>query len=398
MRRVIVLGSTGSIGRAALDVMRDLGPAVHVAGLSARRDIETLAQQVREFRPAAVAVESPGAADALREAVPAWRGEVFCGPDALAELASGPPADVVLVAVVGIAGLVPTLAALAAGRDVALATKEVLVAAGAFVMGEAARTGSRVLPVDSEPSAILQCLVGRDAGEVARVWLTASGGPFLRTPASAMGSVTPAEALRHPTWRMGSKVTIDSATLMNKGFEVIEAHCLFDIPADRIEVVIHPQSLVHSCVELVDGAVLAQLGPRDMRLPIQYALTYPERRPSSIAPLDLRQLGTLGFEAPDPDRFPLLGYAREALGRGGTALTALGAADEVAVQLFLEGRIGFLEIARIIRRVLDHHHDRAADSLERILEADREARVDAAAPYAPSIPNHPRRIRIEPIR
>ncbi|HYM69174.1 MAG TPA: 1-deoxy-D-xylulose-5-phosphate reductoisomerase [bacterium] len=382
MRRVVVLGSTGSIGRAALDVARRLRDDVDIVGLSARRDVATLATQIREFRPAAVAVDTPGAADALRDAVPGWQGDVFCGPDALSALASGPVADVVLVAVVGIAGLRPTLAALAAGRDVALATKEVLVAAGAFVMEAAARAGRRVLPVDSEPSAMLQCLAGRDVGEVARLWLTASGGPFLRTPADAMDAVTPAAALRHPTWRMGAKVTIDSATLMNKGFEVIEAHWLFGVPSDRIEVVIHPQSIVHSCVELTDGAVLAQLGPRDMRIPIQYALTYPTRGSSPVAPLDLRQLGALGFEPPDPGRFPCLGYAREALARGGTALTALGAADETAVQLFLDGRIGFLEIARVIRRVLDRHRVRPADSLEGVLEADREARADAAASYA----------------
>ncbi len=395
MRRVIVVGSTGSIGRAALDVVRGLAPEIGVVGLSAQRDLDTLGRQIREVRPDAVAVSTAAAAAAVRDAVPDWRGEVVWGPDAIAQLASGPAADIVLVSVVGIAGLAPTLAALRARRDVALATKEVLVAAGALVMEAAARSGASVVPVDSEPSAILQCLAGRDPAEVARLWLTASGGPFLRAPAAAMAAVTPADALRHPTWRMGPKVTIDSATLMNKGFEVIEAHWLFGVPGDRIDVVIHPQSIVHSCVQLIDGAVLAQLGPPDMRLPIQYALTHPARRPSGVAVLDLRRLGALHFEAPDPGRFPLLEYAREALARGGTASTALSAADEIAVRWFLEGRIGFLEIPRLIRRVLDGHRDGAADSLEGILDADRRARADAEAAYAGSAPERPLRVHPE---
>jgi len=376
MRRVIVLGSTGSIGRATLDVVRDLGD-VQVVGLSASRNVALLSEQVREFRPDAVAVTAPEAARAVRAQTPGWDGDVLCGTRALADLAAGPAAEIVLVAVVGINGLAPTLAALDAGRDVALATKEVLVAAGPLVVAAAARTGRRVLPVDSEPSAVFQCLGTRDAAEIGRLWITASGGPFLRTPRASMADVTPAQALRHPTWRMGAKVTIDSATLMNKGFEVIEAHWLFGVPVDRIEVVIHPQSLVHSCVELVDGTVLAQLGPRDMRLPIQYALTYPARRPSAVAPLDLRTLGALGFEAPDVERFPCLAYAREALARGGTTPAALNAADEAAVGLFLAGDIEFLEIAEVIRLVLDRHRERTAETLDDVLEADRDARVDA---------------------
>ena len=296
---------------------------------------------------------------------PGGTATCVCGPRALADLAAGPAADIVLVAVVGIDGLAPTLAALDAGRDVALATKEVLVAAGPLVVAAAARAGRRVLPVDSEPSAVFQCLGTRDAAEIARLWITASGGPFLRTPRASMADVTPAQALRHPTWRMGAKVTIDSATLMNKGFELIEAHWLFGVPADRIEVVIHPQSVVHSCVELVDGTVLAQLGPRDMRLPIQYALTYPARRASAVAPLDLRTLGALGFEAPDPERFPCLGYAREALARGGTAPAALNAADEIAVGAVSRRTHQFLEIAEVIRLVLDRHRDRTVDDPRR---------------------------------
>ena len=379
-RRLVLLGSTGSIGQSTLDVVRFLRgseAAVEVAGLSAYRSVPRLAEQVREFRPAAVAVGAAEDARALRAAAPGWHGEVLVGPGGLAALSAGGSADLALVAVEGVAGLRPTLAALEAGRDVALATKEVLVAGGALITAAAARTGRRLLPVDSEHSAIFQCLAGHPAEHVARLWLTASGGPFRRRSRGDMAGVTPAEALRHPTWKMGMKVTVDSATLMNKGLEIIEAHWLFGVPAERIEVVIHPQSLVHSCVEFVDGSVLAQLGPRDMRLPIQFALTYPARRPAPSAPLDLRTVGPLEFEPPDPTRFPCLIHAREALARGGTAPAALNAANEVAVRLFLDGRIGFLEIAALVGRVLAHHPPRPADSLEAVLDADRDARAQA---------------------
>jgi len=300
---------------------------------------------------------------------------VLIGPEGLAALAGGTPADLVLVGVVGVAGLEPTLAALSAGKDVALATKEVLVAGGALVTSAATLRGRRILPVDSEHSAIFQCLAGQDAGAVARLWLTASGGPFLRLDREAMEAVTPADALRHPTWQMGPKVTVDSATLMNKGLEVIEAHWFFGVPASRIEVVIHPQSLVHSLVEFVDGSLLAQLGAPDMHLPVQYALRYPRRLPATGTRLDLRTLGTLGFEPPDPLRFPCLGYAREALEMGGTAPAALNAANEVSVRQFLEGRIRFPEIARNVRRVLDRHTPAPATSVVAVLAADREARA-----------------------
>ena len=344
-------------------------------GLAAGTNVALLARQVHEVRPEAVAVGSAAGARALRDAVPGWRGDVLVGPEGLAALAGGTGADMVLVGVVGVAGLEPTLAALAAGKDVALATKEVLVAGGALVTGAAGRRGKRILPIDSEHSAIFQCLAGQDAQAVARLWLTASGGPFLRLDAEAMAAVTPADALRHPTWQMGPKVTVDSATLMNKGLEVIEARWLFGVPAERIEVVIHPQSVVHSCVEFVDGSVLAQLGAPDMHLPVQYALTYPRRHPGTGARLDLRTLGTLVFEPLDPSRFPCLGLAREALEMGGTAPAALNAANEVSVRLFLEGRIRFPEIARNVRRVLDRHTPGAATSVEAILAADREARA-----------------------
>jgi 1-deoxy-D-xylulose-5-phosphate reductoisomerase len=386
-RRVVLLGSTGSIGRSALDVVRSLhraGEALEIVGLSAHWNVPLLAAQVREFRPAAVAVTAPDVEpDAVRAAAADWRGDVQVGLGGLDALAAGYDADLVLVAVEGVAGLRPTLAALAAGADVALATKEVLVAGGGLVTEAAARSGRRLLPVDSEHSAIFQCLAGRAQDEVARIWLTASGGPFRHLSPGEMAAVTPEAAMRHPTWQMGRKVTVDSATLMNKGLEVIEAHWLFGVAPERIEVVVHPQSLVHSCVELVDGSVLAQIGPRDMRLPIQYALTYPRRLSAALtAPLDLRTLGALEFEPPDPARFPCLAYAREALVRGGTTPAALNAADEVAVHLFLEKRITFPEIASLVRRVLDTHRSRPAASLDAILDADREAREAAAAGIA----------------
>ena len=381
-RRIALLGSTGSIGRAVLDVvrrLRDAGLEVEVAGLAARRNVAALAAQIRTFRPAAAALLRAEDADALRAAVPGWEGEIFAGPDGLDRLAAS-GADLVVVAVEGVAGLSPTLAALRAGADVALATKEALVAGGALVVEAAAHAHRRLLPVDSEHAAIFQCLEGRPSAEVARVWLTASGGPFRRTPADAMARVTREDALRHPTWRMGPKVTIDSATLMNKGLEIIEAHWLFGLPEDRIEVVIHPQSIVHSCVELVDGSILAQLGPRDMRLPIQAVLTYPRRLPYAVARLDLRTLGTLEFEPPDDARFPCLSLARDALRRGGTATAALNGANEAAVRLFLDGRIGFADIAPAVRRALDAHAARPVASLDDVVAADREAReaVEAA--------------------
>jgi len=380
-RRIAVLGSTGSIGAATLDVVERLrasGLPIDVVALAARRNVAGLAAQIRAFRPAAVSLERPEDAEALRTAVAGWEGDIGWGPEGLDRVAAA-DADLVVVAVEGVVGLRPTLAALRAGADVALATKEALVAGGALVVDAAARAGRRLLPIDSEHSAIFQCLDGRPAADVARIWLTASGGPFRRTPAAALARVTPEEALRHPTWRMGPKVTIDSATLMNKGLEIIEAHWLFGVPPERIDVVVHPQSVVHSCVELADGSILAQLGPADMRMPIQYALTYPRRHPHRVARLDLRALGALEFEAPDEARFPALGLAREALRRGGTAPAALNAANEAAVRLFLDGRLAFPEIAASVRRALDAHVPRPAAALDDVLAADRDARAAVEA-------------------
>lgn len=377
-RRLTIIGSTGSIGRAALDVARHLAGEVAVVGLSARGSVARLAEQVRTVQPEAVTVGSSDGARELRAQVPGWHGEVLVGDRGLADLAAGTTADLVLVCVDGAAGLAPTLAALSAGKDVALATKEVLVAGGALVSATAVRMGRRILPVDSEHSAIFQCLAGQAPDSVARLWLTASGGPFLRADAGAMDKVTPADALRHPTWRMGPKVTVDSATLMNKGLEIIEAHWLFGVPEDRIEVVIHPQSVVHSLVEFVDNSVLAQLGAPDMRTPIQYAFTYPRRMDGAGARLDLHTVGSLTFEAPDAVRFPCLGYARTALRRGGTAPAALNAANEVSVRLFLDGRMRFSDIARNVERVLERHTEVPATSMDVILAADGEARRLAA--------------------
>jgi 1-deoxy-D-xylulose-5-phosphate reductoisomerase len=381
-RRIAILGSTGSVGRAALDVLRHLraaGADMNVAGLSALHNVALLAEQVREFRPAVAAVASTQEARALRAAALGWDGEILVGSDGLASVAAEGGDGLVCVAVVGIAGLRPTLAALNAGRDVALATKEALVAGGRLIREAASRARRRVLPIDSEHSAIFQCLGEHPSGDVARLWLTASGGPFRNLSKRALEDVSPAQALRHPTWSMGKKVTVDSATLMNKGLEIIEAHWLFGMHPDQIEVVIHPQSLVHSCVEFVDGSVLAQMGPRDMRLPIQYAMTYPRRVAGLPAPLDLRAMGSLEFGPPDPKRFPALGLAREALARGGTAPAALSAANEIAVQAFLDGRIGFQDITALSRSALEHHQVHPATSLEAVLAADGEARAHAGA-------------------
>ncbi len=375
MKRLVVLGSTGSVGRAALDVAAALGD-VEVVGLGAQRHHALLAEQVRRFRVRAVAVEDPAAGAILRDAVPAGT-RVLCGPEAATALALLDGVDLVLVAVVGIAGLAPTLAALGAGRDVALATKEALVAGGHLVAAAAARSGARLLPLDSEHAAIAQCLLGQDRAGLRRLILTASGGPFLRRPAHDLWRVTVEEALAHPTWKMGKKVTIDSATLMNKGLEIIEARWLFDVAPEQIDVLIHPQSIVHALVEFADGMVLAHVSRPDMRGPIQFALTGPRRRPGLVAPLDWHRLA-LTFEAPDPARFPALDLAREALRAGGTAPAVLNAANEVAVAQFLAGAIRFPEIVETVRAVLARHTPRPAPTLDAVVAADAWAREEAA--------------------
>jgi 1-deoxy-D-xylulose-5-phosphate reductoisomerase len=376
MKGISIIGSTGSIGTQALDVAAHLPDRLRVVALAAGSQVEVLAEQVRRFRPRLVSVGSAEAAGRLaallREGAEGPLPEILYGPAGLEAVATHPDARMVLTSVVGALGLNPTLAAIHAGKDIALANKETLVAAGELVMAAARQRGVRIIPVDSEHSALYQCLVGEHPGRIRRLLLTGSGGPFRGR--KDLSGVTREEALKHPRWVMGAKITIDSATLMNKALEMIEARWLFDVPMERIEVVIHPQSIVHSMVEFVDGSVMAQLGITDMRLPIQYALTYPERVAGFLPPLDLIQWGALTFEAPDTDTFPSLNYARQAVSIGGTMPAVLNAANEVAVSRFLAGEIPFAGIFATVRDVMERHDARPATDLEVILEADRWAR------------------------
>jgi 1-deoxy-D-xylulose-5-phosphate reductoisomerase len=374
MKHLVILGSTGSIGQQALDVVRRLPEEFEVLGLAAGRNVDLLARQIAEFRPRYFAAEGPVAPDELGGAVGL----------SLTALAGLPDADLVLVATVGSVGLAPTLAAIQAGTPVALANKEVLVIAGELVAEEARRAGVPLLPVDSEHNALWQCLEGEaplgewtPASKIARLILTASGGAFRDRPLDSLAGVTPAEALAHPNWRMGPKVTVDSATLLNKGFEVIEAHWLFGLPYDRIDVVMHRQSTVHSLVEFADGSLKAQLGPPDMRLPIQYALTYPKRLPSPVARLDLAALGNLTFGPLDEARYPCFRLARQAAEAGGTYPAALSGADESAVDLFLKGEICFPDISRLIAQVLAEHRSTAEPALGDCVAASEWAQARA---------------------
>jgi len=379
-KRLAILGSTGSIGQSTLDVVRRQAERFEVVSLTAASSVEALAAQAIEFKPKIIAVANREAAGRLRALLPAGlRSLVAHGAEGYLEAAAGCGAQVVVSAMVGAAGLLPTLAAVKAGLTVALANKETLVAGGELVMAEAARGGATILPVDSEHSAIFQCLLAGAPEEVARLWLTASGGPFRQLDRQALAKVTPEQALAHPNWSMGPKITVDSATLMNKGLEVIEAHWLFDQPYDKIKVVVHPQSIVHSMVEFVDGNFMAQMGPPDMRLPIALALNHPRRLRAVGPSLDPGKLAALSFEEPDPERFPALGLACRA-GRAGKAAPAvLNAANEVAVRRFLAGRLGFLDIASCVEAVLERHPGLPADSIGAILEADRWARAEARA-------------------
>jgi len=374
-KQIAIVGATGSIGLQAMDVVRHHADALRVVALAGGRRVEPMLAQVTDS-VSHVVMDSEESASELRAALRTLGRDdvmVTAGPQALVELVTRPDVDLVVMAMVGARALVPTLAALRAGKDVALATKEVLVAGGSLVMEVASNSGAKLLPVDSEHSAIFQCLQGESPEAVARLILTASGGPFRDTPYEELQRVTPEQALRHPTWRMGAKVTIDSATLMNKGLEVIEAHWLFGVPLNRIDVVVHPQSIVHSCVELVDGSILAHLGPTDMRIPIQYALLYPERASSPVRGLSLAEVGSLTFAPPDRTRFPALDLAYAAARAGGTMPAVLNAANEVAVELFLQGRIGFTDIPRLVEAVMDEHEPQGAE-LTAILEADAWAR------------------------
>ena len=375
MKRLVILGSTGSIGRQALEIVDAFPGEFAVVGLGARRSTDLLAQQARRYRPRAVAVVDEDAAAGLGGQLPPGT-EMFVGKDALRS-AARIEADAVLVAVVGIAGLLPTLDALRSGHDVALANKETLVAGGALVMDAVRASGRRLVPVDSEHAAVLQCLLGEDPQAVARILLTGSGGPFLRRPIGDLAGVTREEALAHPTWRMGAKITVDSATLMNKGLEVIEAHWLFGLAPEHIEVVIHPQSIVHSLVEFVDRSVKAQLAPPDMRLVIAYALRGPARAALPVTGLRWDRLD-LTFERPDPVRYPCLALAYAALRAGGTMPAVMNAANEVAVERFLAGAIPFTEIAGWVERAMDAHRPSALHSVDDILTADAWARAQVA--------------------
>ena len=378
-RRVVILGCTGSIGQSALKVAADIPERMEIVGLAAARSVDTFVEQVRTWRPLCTALADPQAAAEARASLGAGGPEVLEGEAGLCALATLPEADLVLVAIVGTAGLKPALAAIEAGKDIAVASKEILVLAGEAVMEAARRKGVRVLPVDSEHNAIFQCLEGRRPEEVSRLLLTASGGPFRTWPAERLAAVTPREALKHPTWEMGRKISVDSATLFNKGLEMIEARWLFDIPMARVEVVVHPQSIIHSMVEFVDSSVLAQLSATDMCFPIQYAVTWPERVPNRLPPIDFAQLSKLEFEAPRTADFPALGLARWAGETGGTLPAVLNAANEVAVASFLEGRCSFPAIWQTVEAVMQRHATLRQPGLEALLGADAEARAAAHA-------------------
>ena len=383
MKNLVLLGSTGSVGTNALRLAADFPDRFRVVGLTAGSNNDKLLAQIRRFRPRCVALADPAAADRLRrrcERLPDRLDrdiEILSGTEGLARVATMEEADLVVSAIVGSAGLVPTFAAIRAKKAIALANKEPLVMAGPILQQEAQRQGIALLPVDSEHSAIFQSMSGQRRRDVRRLILTASGGPLLDLPIAKRRTIKPAQALKHPTWRMGSKISIDSATLMNKGLEVIEARWLFDMPPDRIDVVIHRQSIVHSMVEYLDGSVIAQMGVPDMRGPLAYALNYPERLPLGLPSLELTKVRSLTFEPPDLKKFPCLGYAYEAIKAGGSLPAVLNAANEVAVRAYLDGRIGFLGIARLIRKTMDAHVPQAVKSLEDVLEADRWGREKA---------------------
>lgn len=381
MKRIVLLGSTGSIGQSTLKVARDLPGKIQIVALAAGSNVDELVNQSNEFKPIAVSIATPEAASNLQSRLPDTT-RVHCGAEGLITLATLPEADIVLIAIVGTAGLQPALAAIRAGKDIAVASKEILVMAGEIVMAEARKHGVNVLAVDSEHSAIFQCLDGKSPDSVRNLWLTASGGPFRdksQWPIEKFEAITLENALKHPSWVMGRKITIDSATLFNKGLEMIEARWLFDIGMDRVQVVVHPQSVIHSMVEFVDGSIIAQLSTPDMCLPIQYALTYPERVGSDRVQTSLSKYGNLTFEEPDTERFPALNLARRAGEVGGTLPAVFNAANEVAVEAFCNHRITFPQITKTVTRVMDCHQTVNQPSLEQILVADRWARSTASS-------------------
>lgn len=385
LKGIAILGSTGSIGRNTISVVEAFGDLFRIVALSAGRNVSKLAEQIARHHPGLVSVETEECAHQLRDELKRRdikAPRIFVGESGLIEVATHTEADCVMSATVGAVGFVPTLRALEAGKRVALANKETLVIAGELMTRAAEKSGAEILPVDSEHNALHQCLRGERRAEVRRLVLTASGGPFRTKSQSEMERASVEEAMRHPTWSMGAKITIDSATLMNKGLEVIEAHWLFGFNADEIDIVVHPESVVHSMIELVDGSVIAQLGVTDMRHAIQYALTYPDRYPSVLPALDLAQLSTLHFETPDMERFPCLAHAYRALRAGGTMPAALNAANEEAVGAFLERRIRLTDIPHVIERVMNAHETCPIDNLDTVIATDQASRVQAATEIA----------------
>ncbi|HEX4275669.1 MAG TPA: 1-deoxy-D-xylulose-5-phosphate reductoisomerase [Bryobacteraceae bacterium] len=380
-RTLTVLGSTGSIGTNTLDVVRQNSGRFKVFGLAAGRNIDLLAQQIQEFKPAVVVVHEAADVDRLRARLSGFTPEILTGPEALVQVAVASEIDTVMSSIVGVAGLPATYAAVCAGKRVGLANKEVLVSGGKLVMdaarkhtGTADKPGAEIIPVDSEHNGAHQCLRAGLRKEATKLILTASGGPFRTTPREALDNVTPADALKHPTWKMGNRITIDSATLMNKGFEVIEACWLFDFTPADVQVVVHPQSTVHAMVEYNDGSVIAQVSATDMRMPIQYALTWPERGQAPVAKIDWSESRQWEFHAPDFEKFPLLRLAYQAQSKGGSATCILNAADEIGVEAFLNGRISFPAIARVVEETLQRMPDREPSSIEEILAIDKDAR------------------------
>ena len=377
MKNIVILGSTGSIGANTLDIVERFPDEFRVVGLTAGNNDEMLAEQVRRFKPQAVAMSTEAAAVRLRQRCSGLPTEIFSGQEGLARVASLPDAELVVSAIVGGAGLVPTLAAIRKKKHIALANKEPMVMAGQLMQEEARRVGVRIFPVDSEHSAIFQSLEGHRIKDVRRLILTASGGALWNVPKEALHEVTPEQALQHPNWKMGAKITIDSATLMNKGLEVVEARWLFDIPESRIDVLIHRESIIHSLVEYEDRSMISQLGLPDMRTPISYAMRYPDRLPLDLPSLDLTEIGTLTFYKPDHDRFPCLRLGYESLRIGGTMPAAMNAANEIAVDAFLNGGIRFTDISDIIQTTMQAHTPQPVSSVEVALEADRWAREKA---------------------
>jgi 1-deoxy-D-xylulose-5-phosphate reductoisomerase len=376
MKRLIILGSTGSIGTQTLEIVENNSEIFSVSCLTANTNWKLLAEQALKFRPFAVAIGEPEKAPLLRDALKNEKITVFSGKEGIREAASV-DADTAVVALVGISGLIPTLTAIETGKEIALANKETLVVGGELVMKKAKEKNIPILPIDSEHSAIFQCLNGENRQSVQKIYLTSSGGPFRKLPLEEIRKKTAADALKHPTWDMGQKVTIDSSTLMNKGFEVIEARWLFDISPDRIEVIVHPQSIIHSMVEFIDGSIIAQLSTPDMRIPIQYALSYPERLDADFVTTDFIKIGNLTFEPPRTEDFPCLKYAFEAIRTGGTMPAVINGANEVAVNLFLQDKIKFMDIPGTIRQVMDNHKPVMNPELDDLLEADRYARNKA---------------------